>query len=149
MRFLPQCEMRPFCPAAPRDQSRFPSRNSKPGLNPFRNLKRFPKVPVTTQEQSRGSSNNSRRAPCTPHHLEMGADSPFSTQEESRLSPHTSRGGLSHIETREEPRPSCHKLKRHRVPNQLTIKTFFCTHQMEPRVFPHKTKGGLTSLLHL
>ena len=39
MRFSNQCEMRPFFPASPREQSRIPSQNSRGGLTPFMQLK--------------------------------------------------------------------------------------------------------------
>ena len=87
-RFHPQCEIRPFSPAAPQEQSRVPSPNSKGDLTPVMQFKRFPEISITTQEES--------HAPPPPY-FEVRADSPALTREESRLSPRTSRRGLSHL----------------------------------------------------
>ena len=73
-------EMRPFSPAAPQEQSGMPFWNSKGGLNPFIQLKRFPEIPVTTREEPQVSRHNSKRAPFSPPHLKISADSPASTQ---------------------------------------------------------------------
>ena len=104
-------------------------RNSRTILRIQQQLEMCPMYPTSSQDGGRFPFFNLRGIPTFPSHLKGRT--------------------VSHIETREEPQASCHKLKRHRVPNQLVIKTFFCTDQREPRVSPHKRKGGLTHLLHL
>ena len=46
-----------FSPAAPREQSRIPTRKSKGGWTPSMKLKRFPEIPVATLVEQRGSSH--------------------------------------------------------------------------------------------
>ena len=60
-RFHSQCEIRSLSPAAPQEQSRVPSLNSKGALTPVMQFKRFPEISITTQEESRISPLISRR----------------------------------------------------------------------------------------
>ena len=56
---------------------------------------------------------------------------------------------VSLVETREEHRGPCCKLKGHHVPPQLDIRTdSMATTWMELQISCRYTKGGLTPLLH-
>ena len=95
MRFSNQCEMRPFSPAAPPEQSRVPSQNSRGGLTPFMQLKGAqrspsqlemkPEFPATSQEEPRVSHLLWRRGPI-----------PCFNSRGIPTSPRTTRGGLCH-----------------------------------------------------
>ena len=63
MRFPCQCEMRPFSPAALREQSEFPLKTQEEAGLPSCNS-RAPRIPITTLDESRRSHYKVRKAPC-------------------------------------------------------------------------------------
>ena len=95
MRFLHQRKMRLFSPAAPPEQSRVPSQNSRRGMTPFMQFplaQRSPSqlemkanVPTTTQEGHRVHHLLWRRGPI-----------PCFNSRGIPTSPRTTRGGLCH-----------------------------------------------------
>ena len=143
MRFLCQREMRPFSPAATREQSQVPSQNSRGGLTPFMQLKgaqRSPsqlkvkaEFPTTNREESHVPTSSGERA----HSL-------LQLKRNPNFPSHHKRRPVSPIESRVEPHGSCCKETGCRVPPALQIITDSpAPASMEHRVSPHNRMGGL------
>ena len=146
MRFLCQREMRPFSPAATREQSQVPSQNSRGGLTPFMQLKgaqRSPsqlkvkaEFPTTNREESHVPTSSGERA----HSL-------LQLKRNPNFPSHHKRRPVSPIESRVEPRGSCCKEKGRRVSSLLQISPDApAPAPMEHRVSPHNRMGGLSPL---
>ena len=82
-------------------------------------------VPRHTRPHSRGTPSfpaHLNLSPFAPPHLEMRVDSSALSGKESRSSRHTSRGGQSHIDTRQETSWVVPQSQRHRFPHPLEIR---------------------------
>ena len=113
--FPHQRDMRPFPTAVSREKSHIPSQNLKWYLTPFMQLKKF----------HRHTRSHSRGTPSIPAQLNLSPFAPSSSRDVGRFpcfgmeyqhSHRTSRGGRSHIETRESPSWVVPQSERHQFP---------------------------------
>ena len=97
-----------------------------------------PEVPRHTRPHWRGTPSflaHLNLCPFASPRLKIRVDSPALSEKESRHSRHTSRGGWSHIETRQEPSWVIPQCQRHRFPYPLEIRPNApAPIRMEPRV---------------
>ena len=101
-------DMRPFVSAAPKEQSRVPSPNSRGGLTPVMPLSRAQRSPSHLKRKpERVSRHNSRRTQCFPPHLEIRAHSWLQIKRNPNFPSHHQGRPVSPIESRVEPRGSC------------------------------------------
>ena len=110
--------MKPYFPAATREESQGVPHNLKGGLISLKQHERFPEVPVETQVGPKAPGLNSRNTTRFSPQFEVKPYSPEATQEESRGASRNSKTtmtSLRHHErfpevpvtSQEEPKPSC------------------------------------------
>ena len=109
----PQHEIRPLIPAGPREESQILSQNSKGGLTPFMQLKRFHEISIETERNPDFPAAN-KKSPVFPiSYQDEGRFPCFELRGILTFPSHLKRRSVSPTETRLEPLSSCHKLKGH------------------------------------
>jgi len=94
MRFPHQCEMRPFIPAEPREQSKLERR-----LDSLHATQGGPEIPITTRDETRVSRHTLRRAPRFPPDLKMRAHSLLQLKRNPNFPSHHKRRPVLPIES--------------------------------------------------